>query len=262
MVGPEAGRDVSTDPDEVHLLLEVHSVRKLDQQQQELTLSVFEYISWEDPRLVFDTASDADPGGALCVVGAGTPDSTWIALASEDYKGADKILWTPDVYITNQRSSSADGNSLTFVFSTGVVTHVEQKSISTSCPMDFGQYPFDKQSCAVKASTFSQSADEVTLTQGLLGGSSQHLLVFDDELSFATGEFDVMSATSTSSSTDDNFKTIVGTVISSVTPTLSGRRSFYLIFCCTFVSTFHSGLIRLLHLLGLLSVLSLFFRSA
>ena len=54
---------------------QVHSISSVDQQKQQITVSYYEYQQWVDPRLSFDTEAEA-----LCVLGAGTDDYTWIPL--------------------------------------------------------------------------------------------------------------------------------------------------------------------------------------
>jgi hypothetical protein len=108
--GTYAGRDATTDPDDVTVEIRVSSLKSIDQLSQSMTLrytvynilflefflalivlcvcSVYEIVKWSDPRLVFDPTGDAK-----CVVGAGTPSNPFIALESFDVSGVDSIMW-------------------------------------------------------------------------------------------------------------------------------------------------------------------------
>ena len=139
----------------------VASADEVNQKNQEVTLSVYEQRVWTDLRLAFETSPST--GDARCVVGAGTPRLTWIALAPSDVAGATRLIWAPSTYLVNQRAASADGEELTYVFETGQVMQRRQKRVTVSCPMTFNKYPFDRQTCWLNFSTYSQSSDEVTL---------------------------------------------------------------------------------------------------
>mmetsp|Transcript_67393 Transcript_67393/g.132132 ORF Transcript_67393/g.132132 Transcript_67393/m.132132 type:complete len:678 (-) Transcript_67393:196-2229(-) len=201
--GTYAGREASTDPDPITVEIVVSSVKKVDQLAQSMTLTVFEITKWYDYRLEFDPSGDA-----LCVVGAGTPSDPFIALKDHDFRGVDSVLWTPDIYISNQVEAT-EGQHLTFVYKTGLVEHQEQKTVTTSCPMDFARYPFDTQTCNFDVSTFAQSLNEVSLTGG---GSGSGLLDITTLLSYQVGNYD-MEETTTTTSVDINSRTVLkGTV--------------------------------------------------
>jgi len=75
---------------------------------------------WLDPRLAYDTSSEA-----LCVIGQGGMGQTWIALEPNDVEGDDKIIWTPDVYIINQREIQR-GQVATLMYDNGLVAQVRE----------------------------------------------------------------------------------------------------------------------------------------
>jgi hypothetical protein len=206
VTGPYAGRTATNDPDDVTVEIKVVSVKNVDQLSQSMTLSLFEITKWTDYRLTFDTSESAS---AQCVVGAGTPANPFIALEDYAYSGADALIWTPDVYIVNQVAATEDQH-LTFVYSSGKIEHQEQKTVSTSCTMDFARFPFDVQSCDFKVSTFAQSSNEVTLSGGTATGDLLDIstLLTNEQVGF----YYLKSATTTSSYESESRKIIVGTL--------------------------------------------------
>ena len=88
---------------------QVHSISSVDQQKQQITVSYYEYQQWVDPRLSFDTEAEA-----LCVLGAGTDDYTWIPL--DEVNNHNKNL-----VVTGDRSP---GTSTTTTTTTTTTTYI------------------------------------------------------------------------------------------------------------------------------------------
>jgi hypothetical protein len=63
--------------------------------------------------------------------------------------------------------SVSEGQSFLFLFADGSILRRDQKSVTFSCKMNFGRYPFDSHTCNATYSTYSQSSDEVKLTAGI-----------------------------------------------------------------------------------------------
>ena len=83
-------------------------------------VSWYEVKMWLDPRLMYDTSSEA-----LCVIGQGGGGNTWFALEPNDVQGDNKIIWTPDVYIINQREIQR-GQVATMIYDNGLVAQVRE----------------------------------------------------------------------------------------------------------------------------------------
>lgn len=175
---------------------------EINQLKETMTISAFEVVTWFDDRLAFDTNGNQ----AKCVVGAGDGQLTWISVDPKELEGDLKSMWSPDLYVTNAVGKGHVGETAIYVYMSGKVQYIRQKSITTSCPMDFSKYPFDKQACSVTVSSFSQSSQEIDL-QASLGEFDTGSFVGTDLLvrgahwaGNSVGQFDIISDTTLTNS--------------------------------------------------------------
>ncbi|KAJ8045821.1 Neuronal acetylcholine receptor subunit alpha-10 [Holothuria leucospilota] len=128
-----------------------------DEQNQKLSVSGTIYMSWVDEFL------------------------TW---KPEDYNGVDVIslrhedIWIPDV--TNYERLDV-GSSAINVFepylvvnSTGFVIFFLQSDMTVYCRLDMSEFPFDKQVCRMRFSSFSYGNDQVVLSYANTSSSNEN----------------------------------------------------------------------------------------
>ena len=124
------GREVTTSPETVEVMLELKSVQKLDPITQTMSISIKEYIQWHDPRLAFNITGDAS-----CVFGSLSPGGkTRILLRNNDYSAANRRVWRPDPYVVNKVSEFIS-KQLMYLYENGLMSMFKAKSVITACPM-------------------------------------------------------------------------------------------------------------------------------
>lgn len=58
------------------------------------------------------------------IIGAGTPELSWIGLERNDFEGQNQKIWTPNVFIKNAKNPAVEGNGAVFIYDSGVVLMV------------------------------------------------------------------------------------------------------------------------------------------
>jgi len=127
----------STNSTKVEIGWYVNSV-KMDEDKGVITLDIYLRQSWVDPRLDFGSRSS-------------------VRIYSYD------TIWIPDLFIRNDRSGSMcavpAGLKLLRVSRKGAVWYVMKTTIEASCPMHYGRYPKDAQTCYMPHESFGYTAD-------------------------------------------------------------------------------------------------------
>ena len=156
----------------------------VDQKLQELTLQVYESMMWNDKRLVYDNFAEG-----RCM------SKALIKVNAEAINGAHAVMWSPSTIIVNQRKAT-QGEAFGQISTEGEILFVKQKQLTLACPMHFGAYPFDTQSCPLTFSHFAQELSELNLTAGIQ--DSGQLVDLDTYLpNLKVGEFAVLEKSHT-----------------------------------------------------------------
>ncbi|OWA54900.1 Glutamate-gated chloride channel [Hypsibius exemplaris] len=76
-------------------------------------------------------------------------------------------LWTPDIFFNNEKSAHfhhvLTPNVLYKIYPDGTVFMSSRLSLVLGCPMDFTWFPFDRQTCQIKLSSYGHTTSEVAL---------------------------------------------------------------------------------------------------
>lgn len=134
----------------VTFLLSLIQIDEFDEKREHLITQIQISETWFDKRLSWDP---------LAFSGVGQ-----IKIK------ADKI-WTPDLFVYNSadnKNSFISIDSKTYVTvnsSGGVYIEIPSQSINTICLLDLTMFPFDKQTCSLKFSSWSFSYDEINFIE-------------------------------------------------------------------------------------------------
>ncbi|CAN7983050.1 unnamed protein product, partial [Ixodes hexagonus] len=74
-------------------------------------------------------------------------------------------LWIPDTFFVNEREGHFHNvmqpNVLVRIYPDGSVLYSIRVSLKLSCPMNFRNYPFDKQQCEIRAESYGHNAEQL-----------------------------------------------------------------------------------------------------
>ncbi|XP_046875621.1 5-hydroxytryptamine receptor 3B-like [Hypomesus transpacificus] len=126
-----------TSPTEVNMDLYVYGILDVDEKSQTLTCQAWINTGWLNEFLSWNES---------------------------DFCGIDKLavprkkLWTPDIYIQEDISStdSITKGPFASLYSNGIVTVMDSLRLTTACNMDLYKFPFDTQTCQMTVTSISQ----------------------------------------------------------------------------------------------------------
>lgn len=156
-------------PLKVFLNLGLRSIQDLSDKTMELTVQMSLRQKWTDYRLQFRSQ---DP-------------TSYITL-NED---AIPKPWTPDIFIQNEKVTVVHRitkpNSFIRVYPNGTMFYSTRVSLTISCFMNLRQFPFDKQSCKIRMSSYAHTIQTVAVDwdsdvsiEELTNVESEHLAHF------------------------------------------------------------------------------------
>mmetsp|Transcript_19697 Transcript_19697/g.64047 ORF Transcript_19697/g.64047 Transcript_19697/m.64047 type:complete len:696 (-) Transcript_19697:120-2207(-) len=111
----------------------------MDQVNMQISVMMYWRLYWDDPRLAYDHL-DSRPQMPM--------------LAND--------IWKPDVYVDNSVSTSVS-EDLLLVYPSGSIWWSRFVLLKVSCPMHFGDMPFDYQDCPIVTAPYSMDGNEVEL---------------------------------------------------------------------------------------------------
>ncbi|KAF5285472.1 hypothetical protein FQA39_LY16646 [Lamprigera yunnana] len=80
---------------------------------------------------------------------------------------SDDVIWTPDVFFSNQKKgydfNIVRPNVFVKIFPDGTVFWSKKISVTTVCPVDFKRFPFDKQECSFHIESYGSNVDDIVL---------------------------------------------------------------------------------------------------
>ena len=136
---------VSAPPEQVKTQFYIDKMG-IDQKGLSFTLEGYLRAWWNDPRLQFNSSC---------------------GVSSVVYTGMSSHIWVPDFYyekaISVSLATSGRAEQL-YVKPSGDVVWSRQSAVTISCPMYFGNLPFDSQTCTYMFGMYSQPMSEVNLT--------------------------------------------------------------------------------------------------
>jgi len=145
-IRPPGINSVIEDPVFVRVNFHVKAIPEIDdakmRYQTQLTFRMF----WNDPRLQFD-----DHKGKI----------KYLTLTDSSK------LWKPDLFFTNELSSTrhemTTPNLVIRIYPDGGVLFSQRITVNLACPMEFTNYPFDRQTCSIQMSSYGYTTDDVVL---------------------------------------------------------------------------------------------------
>ncbi|MGD9346480.1 MAG: hypothetical protein PVH84_11485 [Candidatus Aminicenantes bacterium] len=144
-------------PTKVYIGLYLLDLISIDDVNQSFTADVFAMVRWNDPRLALKNPSESQ------------------ILRNFDLEE----IWHPMTYIINQRRISRQLDNIFRVDPAGNVQYIQRFLGDFSCPLDFKDFPFDKQKLALQVVSFRYGPEEVefVLDQKRTGRRGQLSLV-------------------------------------------------------------------------------------
>ncbi|XP_060554152.1 glycine receptor subunit alpha-2-like [Ruditapes philippinarum] len=134
-------------PSNVIVQLEISDVTSINEQRMEYSLMMFLRMQWVDSRLAFNDSANF----------------TRIELTGNMVN----LIWTPDVYISNEREVDARSlvkhEKLAYIDCHGLVSFSMRISLTGYCHMDLTKYPFDEQTCNVRLQSYAFTSDKLIL---------------------------------------------------------------------------------------------------
>ncbi|XP_060561073.1 glycine receptor subunit alpha-3-like [Ruditapes philippinarum] len=145
-VPPDYDNDV---PTQISCELHIENFDSIDEANMDLTATILLHLSWYDHRF-----SDYDIKSI---------DDGYVEI---DAKNLEK-LWVPDIYFPNEKRAYYHNvlmaNKMLRIYKGGNVSYSTRLSLTLSCPMNFRNYPFDKQICMIMMESFSYNDGNILL---------------------------------------------------------------------------------------------------
>ncbi|KAF4519881.1 hypothetical protein B566_EDAN005222 [Ephemera danica] len=138
--------NVTGNPTVVRVSMHILDIAEIDDDEQELKVTLYLRHMWNDPRFIF-TASDT---------------------AVEDFTLSEpNKLWTPDSFFVNERQGRAHDvttkNSFVRVKTNGDILYSVRYTVKLACPMDHTRFPFDKQICSMSLESYGYTMEDLVL---------------------------------------------------------------------------------------------------
>ena len=149
--------DPESVPTKIYIGLYLLDLISIDDVNQSFTADLFAMVRWNDPRLALKDPSDSQ------------------MLRNFDFEE----IWHPLTYIINQRRISKQLDDIFRVDPAGNVQYIQRYLGDFSSPLDFKEFPFDKQRLALQVVSFRYGPEEVefVLDQQRTGRRGQLSLV-------------------------------------------------------------------------------------
>lgn len=132
-------------PVNVGLSMHILSIHSLSETDMEFTMDFYFRQYWNDPRLAFKK----------------TPSLLSITPGYEYGRG----IWVPDTFFVNEKESflhtMTTKNEFVRIDYNGNVVKSIRLSMTFSCPMNFINYPMDKQVCSIPIESYGHTANDV-----------------------------------------------------------------------------------------------------
>ncbi|XP_077499095.1 glutamate-gated chloride channel-like isoform X1 [Amblyomma americanum] len=139
-----AGTNESTGPVVVTTDVYFRSISDIDDKKMEYSVQLTLRQRWKDERLEFN-----DMSGQLKRINVGDPSR----------------LWLPDPFFVNEVSGRfhllLKPNALARIHPDGTVLYSVRVTLRLSCPMDFSDFPFDRQTCGLKIESYGHTAEDI-----------------------------------------------------------------------------------------------------
>ena len=137
---------IGGEPELVNVSLDVLSIQDVSAKNMEFTLEINFTQSWSDSRLSFEGSEDV----------------------SEIVLGVEKIndIWKPDTYFVKRKATQYQGpdkeaDAFLKICEDGRILVTRRITITADCPMYFGSYPMDSQSCSLILSSYSHTYSDI-----------------------------------------------------------------------------------------------------
>ncbi|KAH9498919.1 Acetylcholine receptor subunit beta-like 1 [Bulinus truncatus] len=129
---------------QVRFAVQLTQIMSLNEQDQVLTLNIWDQLSWSDVQLQWN---DSDYGGV-----------TDVRIPCEH-------IWTPDIKLHNYADLrlKAHRDALCIISKDGSIYHVPQVVYRSSCPIDVYVFPFDIQNCTLKFGSWTYNGLKLDL---------------------------------------------------------------------------------------------------
>lgn len=133
------------DTQKVEFAIQLTQIVDLDEQEQVLTLNVWDQYYWKDDHIGWD------PEEYGMVASVRIP--------------SDKI-WTPDIKLYNYADMRLDEhrNALCIVYNTGYIYWMPQAVYRSSCPIDVYAFPFDVQNCSLRFASWTYDGGKLDVS--------------------------------------------------------------------------------------------------
>lgn len=145
-IRPSGINSVIEDPVFVRVNFHVRAIPEVDDVKMRYQTQLTFRMLWNDPRLQFD-----DHKGKIKYLTLSDPAK----------------LWKPDLFFTNELSSSHHEmivpNHVIRLYPDGGVFFSQRITVNLACPMVFTNYPFDRQTCSIRMSSYGYTTDDVVL---------------------------------------------------------------------------------------------------
>ncbi|XP_005094753.2 neuronal acetylcholine receptor subunit beta-3 [Aplysia californica] len=128
----------------VAFAIQLQQIMGLDEQNQVLTLNIWDQMAWDDHQIKWD---EEEYGGV------------------KDVRVPCHKIWTPDIKLYNYADLRLEEHrdALCVISSDGGVYHVPQVVYRSSCDIDVYVFPFDVQNCTLKFGSWAFMGNELDL---------------------------------------------------------------------------------------------------
>lgn len=150
-----AGAMPNGGPTQVETATEIVSVVHVDAVRQAVTLALWAWTAWSDPRLTWNSSC------------------TGKYVYEKDWRGAGHILkfqgspvgrvWDPQIYVENALTKPVLAQENWYLSSEGRVSTARKEQWTLMCAMDYTMMPYDTQSCFMRLNSWAETADSVLL---------------------------------------------------------------------------------------------------
>jgi cation transporter family protein len=133
-------------PVEVQTSIYVMDVFNIDEVKHEFTVSMYFRHHWEDPRLTYKPLANMN-----------------IILLDSEHN---KKVWIPDTFIPNERKTQAHSTGaiqqeMIRISPSGRVLRSTKITVTASCKMNLGYFPFDNQLCVLDIESYGYTANDI-----------------------------------------------------------------------------------------------------
>lgn len=136
-------------PTNITCSMHVENFDSISEANMDFTATVLLHLSWYDHRFSQYHIESLNEG-----------------YVEIDAKNLEK-LWVPDIYFPNEKNAYYHNvlmaNKMLRIYRGGDVTYTTRLSLTLSCPMNFRNYPFDKQTCKIILESFSYNEGNIVL---------------------------------------------------------------------------------------------------